>query len=136
MHCSTDIYAKQIHRNLYKLWHKTVSNQLDCGKAWKRDASSEIKSMIQSIVQSIFQVLYLPLHAYITRARLTACEVGVFSEKYHNLWSYLSSSPMAVFLTDYGSSYMQIYASLERYLFNLMQISCSNDLCRRRLSYF
>ena len=106
MHCNTDIYDKQIHRNLYKLWHKTVSNQLDCGKTWKRDASSEIKSMIQSIVQSIFQVLYLPLHAYITRARLTACEVGVFSRelsqlaKIHpplTLWSYLIPRPWVCF---------------------------------------
>ena len=46
------------------------------------------------------------LHAQITRARLTACEVGLFQEKYHHYWKYthpplyrshLSSLPMGLF---------------------------------------
>ena len=53
------------------------------------------------------------LHAQITRARLTACEVGVFSREISQLSkirphpsfrSHLSSSPMGVFSRDYGSS--------------------------------
>ena len=45
------------------------------------------------------------LRAYIARARLTACEMGVFSREISqppSLWSYLGSSPMGVFLRDYG----------------------------------
>ena len=54
------------------------------------------------------------LHAQITRPRLTACEVGVhvFSREISQLskicpppsfMSHLGSSPMGVFLRDYGS---------------------------------
>ena len=52
------------------------------------------------------------LHAQITRARLTACEVGVFSREISQLLkirapptfrSHLSSSPMGVFSRDYGT---------------------------------
>ena len=51
------------------------------------------------------------LHVQITRARLTACEVGVFSREISQLSkihpppsfrSHLSSSPMGVFSRDYG----------------------------------
>ena len=53
------------------------------------------------------------LHAYITRARLTACEVGVFLKKISQLskirppptcWNYGSSSPMGIFSRDYSIS--------------------------------
>ena len=52
------------------------------------------------------------LHAQLTRARLIACEVGVFSREISqlskirpplSLGSHLSSSPMGVFSRDYGS---------------------------------
>ena len=54
------------------------------------------------------------LHAQITRARLTACEVGVFSREIHvsqlskirpppSFRSHLSSSPMGVLSRDYGT---------------------------------
>ena len=52
------------------------------------------------------------LHAQITRARLTVCEVGVFSREISQLSkihpppsfsSHLSSLPMGVFLRDYGT---------------------------------
>ena len=62
------------------------------------------------------------LHAYINKARLTTCEVGVFyittlentptpvyhtSQKYicppRSSRSHLDSSPMGVFLKDYGT---------------------------------
>ena len=52
------------------------------------------------------------LHAQITRARLTACEVGVFSREISQLSkirppptfrSHLSLSPMGVFSKDYGN---------------------------------
>ena len=51
------------------------------------------------------------LHAQITRTRLTACEVGIFSREISQLLkicpppsfsSHLSSSPMGVFSRDYG----------------------------------
>ena len=53
------------------------------------------------------------LHAQITRARLTACEVGVFSREISQLLkirpppsfrSHLSSSPMGVLSRDYGTT--------------------------------
>ena len=60
------------------------------------------------------------LHVQITRARLTACEVGVFSReisqisKIHthpSFRSHLSSSPMGVCSRDYSSTpvYMHYY---------------------------
>ena len=51
------------------------------------------------------------LHVYITRVRLTKCEVGILSiqnvttlenSPTHSLRSCLCSSPMGVFLRDYG----------------------------------
>ena len=55
------------------------------------------------------------LHAQITRARLTACEVGVFSREISQLLkirpppssfrSHLSSSPMGVLLRDYSITF-------------------------------
>ena len=51
------------------------------------------------------------LHVQITRARVTVCEVGVFSREISQLsktrpppsfWSHLSSSPMGVLSRDYG----------------------------------
>ena len=52
-----------------------------------------------------------PLHAQITRARPTACEVGVFLRELSTLKntptpsfrSHLSSSPMGLFSRDYGT---------------------------------
>ena len=53
------------------------------------------------------------LHAHTNRARLTACEVGVFSREISqlskicpppSLRSHLSSSPMGIFSRDYGDT--------------------------------
>ena len=60
------------------------------------------------------------LHAQITRARLTACEVGVFSREISQLSkirpppsfrSHLSSSPMGVLSRDYGSWFQECMMS-------------------------
>ena len=58
------------------------------------------------------------LHAQMTRARLTACKVGVFSREISQLSkihpppsfrSHLSSSPMGVFSRDYGTIVQLLY---------------------------
>ena len=55
----------------------------------------------------------MTVHVQITRARQTACEVGIFSREISqfskirpppSFWSHLSSSPMGIFSRDYGNS--------------------------------
>ena len=63
------------------------------------------------------------LHAYTNRARLTACEVGVyFSSKIlqlskicppPSLRSSLHSSPMGIFLKDYSMYYFSVLTGLQ-----------------------
>ena len=58
------------------------------------------------------------LHVQITRARLTVCEVGIFSRelsqllKIHPPPSYLSSSPIGVFSRDYHSPVLAEYTPM------------------------
>ena len=80
------------------------------------------------------------LHVQITRTRLTACEVGVhvFSREISQLskirpppsfMSHLGSSPMGVFLRDYGSRTTTCTVDWEIFALKILPKTCEELKC-------